>query len=83
VIDYDLIPTGEGVPKMVTTKQLAEWLYVTPTTIRTWTKDGILPKPVNLKRRKSLYNVEEVRTRLREVIEGRWTVAEGGTNGKV
>jgi len=82
VIDHDLIPPADCVPKMVTVKTLASWLYVTPETIRQWTRDGILPKPINLKKRKTLYNVEEVRNRLRDVVEGRWTVAKGGHNGE-
>jgi len=82
MIDHDLIPPAEEVPKMVTVKMLAGWLYVSPETIRQWTRDGILPKPINLKQRKTLYNVEEVRERLRDVVEGRWTIAKGGRNGE-
>ncbi len=82
MIDYDLIPSGEGVPKMVTVSTLARWLGISTTSVRNWTRDGVLPTPVNLRRRKTLYNVEEVRQRLKDVIEGRWTTREGGRNGK-
>ena len=82
MIDHELIPPPGESPKLVTTRVLAKWPYVTPNTVRAWVRDGILPRPVNLRKRKTLFNVEEVRERLRAVVEGRWTIGTGGRNGK-
>lgn len=79
MLSSDAIPDTPETPRLVTAAQLAVWLQVSTRTITNWSKAGILPKPVKLSPRKTLFRTDAVREALKAIEEERWVPAE--TNG--
>lgn len=82
MFNSDLIPDEEDTPKLVTSAQLAVWLKVSTKTISNWVRSGILPQPIRLSPRRTLFRTEEVRAALVRLESETWSTVEGNGNGK-
>src|SRR5262245_60427889 len=83
MIGTDCLPGPDDAPKLASAAELARWFGVSPRTVVNWSKQGILPRPLRISPRKTLWNVEQVREALKRLEEESWSTTGGRGNGEI